>query len=94
VPVLKTYKDLPSTPVTFYSTESNKTGTWRTIRPIFDESKCTRCYLCWKFCPDLSVEVAKEGDFPMIDYDYCKGCGVCANECPSDAIYMEKEAHK
>ncbi|MDD1768064.1 MAG: 4Fe-4S binding protein [Methanomassiliicoccales archaeon] len=92
--VLETYKDLPSTPVTFYNTEGNKTGNWRTIRPVFDESKCTRCYICWKYCPDLSIEVETEGDFPKIDYDHCKGCGICANECPSEAIVMEKEAHK
>ncbi|MEM2943761.1 MAG: 4Fe-4S binding protein [Methanomassiliicoccales archaeon] len=90
----QTYKDLPSTPITFCNTEDNKTGTWRTIRPVINAEKCTRCYICWKFCPDVSVEVDKEGDYPRVNYEYCKGCGICANECPSGAITMEKEMGK
>ncbi|NLK25046.1 MAG: 4Fe-4S binding protein [Euryarchaeota archaeon] len=86
-----TYRDLPSTPVTSQTTEDMPTGTWRTFRPIIDEDRCLRCYFCWKFCPDLSVLVAREGDLPTIDYEHCKGCGICANECPSGAIRMERE---
>lgn len=73
------------------STEDIKTGTWRTLRPIIDEEKCIRCYICWKFCPDMSIEVDEEGDLPKINLDYCKGCGICANECPKDAIEMVRE---
>lgn len=87
----KTYKDLPSTQVTTQTTEDMPTGTWRTIRPVIDGSKCSRCYLCWKFCPDLSVVVDKDGDIPRIDYDHCKGCGICSNECSRGAIVMERE---
>lgn len=73
------------------STEDIKTGTWRTLRPIIDEEKCIRCYICWKFCPDMSIEVDEEGDLPKVNLDYCKGCGICANECPKDAIEMVRE---
>ncbi|MBM4237623.1 MAG: 4Fe-4S dicluster domain-containing protein, partial [Euryarchaeota archaeon] len=71
-----------------------KTGTWRTIRPVIDQEKCTRCYICWKFCPDLSIDVASEGDYPQVDYYHCKGCGICSNECPAGAIAMELEERK
>jgi 2-oxoacid:acceptor oxidoreductase delta subunit (pyruvate/2-ketoisovalerate family) len=86
-----TYRDLPAVPVTSQSTEDVRTGTWRTIRPVLDEAKCIRCYMCWKFCPDLSIGVEKEGAYPQIDYDHCKGCGICSNECPRNAIHMERE---
>jgi 2-oxoacid:acceptor oxidoreductase delta subunit (pyruvate/2-ketoisovalerate family) len=58
---------------------------------VIDTKKCTRCYTCWKFCPDLSVDVKEEGDFPKVDLDHCKGCGICANECPTGAIIMLRE---
>jgi 2-oxoacid:acceptor oxidoreductase delta subunit (pyruvate/2-ketoisovalerate family) len=87
----KTYKDLPAEPVAFQNTEDIKTGTWRTIRPVLDQNKCIRCYMCWKFCPDMSMIVEKEGDYPYVDLDHCKGCGICSNECPRGAIKMERE---
>jgi len=66
-----------------------KTGTWRTFRPVLDIEKCSRCYTCWKFCPDLAITI--KDDYTRIDYDYCKGCGICANECPKGCIEMVKE---
>jgi 2-oxoacid:acceptor oxidoreductase delta subunit (pyruvate/2-ketoisovalerate family) len=87
----ETYRDLPPTPVTSQTTEDMPTGTWRTFRPAVDRAKCTRCYRCWTFCPDLSMTVAEEGEYPAVDLLHCKGCGICANECPSDAIAMERE---
>ena len=87
----KTYKDLPAEPVASQSTEDVMTGNWRSIRPVLDESKCIRCYMCWKFCPDMSMVGEKEGDYPRIDLDHCKGCGICSNECPRGAIRMERE---
>ena len=57
------------------------------------EDKCIKCYLCWKFCPDVSVKVedAEAGTVPTFDYEFCKGCGICANVCPKDAIEMVLE---
>jgi 2-oxoacid:acceptor oxidoreductase delta subunit (pyruvate/2-ketoisovalerate family) len=87
----QTYRDLPSVPVAWQGTEDISTGTWRTIRPVLDRSKCSRCYACWKYCPDLSIIVEEEGAYPQIDYVHCKGCGICSNECPREAITMERE---
>ena len=32
-----------------------KTGDWRSQKPVHDNTKCTRCALCWLFCPDSAV---------------------------------------
>lgn len=68
------------------STKNNKTGSWRTFKPINDKDKCISCGICYYFCPEgcISTDI-------VIDYDYCKGCGICAEECPVKAINMERE---
>ncbi len=71
------------------SSVRNKTGDWRTFKPILNESLCIACGNCHNFCPDGSVN--PKDDLYEIDYDHCKGCGICANECPVDAIEMVKE---
>jgi pyruvate ferredoxin oxidoreductase delta subunit len=89
--VPKTLKEMPLTALSRPTVGSmGKTGSWRTFRPEIDYSKCTRCTLCWVYCPDAAI-TRLEDDSPKIDYDYCKGCGVCANECPVKAITMHKE---
>lgn len=72
------------------NSDQNKTGNWRSMRPVFDKKKCTQCMICWMYCPDMAIpqKLGKRLDF---DYDYCKGCGICAKECIFDAIKMEKE---
>ncbi len=72
--------------------KENKTGAWRTQRPVYDEEKCIQCLLCWIYCPDASTLV-KDGRVVGINYDYCKGCGICASVCPKkvQAIRMEEE---
>jgi 2-oxoisovalerate ferredoxin oxidoreductase delta subunit len=86
----KKAKDLPPGPICILPVdEINKTGSWRTVRPVIDQAKCTKCYTCWKFCPDVAVKIA-EGKV-LIDYDFCKGCGICASECPKEAISMVME---
>ena len=87
----KTYRDLPPIQITTESTKGNQTGTWRTFRPVIDLDKCDRCYTCWIFCPDVSIIVEEEGDYPSIDLIHCKGCGICANDCGPGAITMERE---
>lgn len=71
-----------------------KTGSWRSLRPVWIEENCIQCLKCWIFCPDMAVKV-KDGKRGEFDYDYCKGCGVCALECPGKkgkkAIVMEEE---
>jgi 2-oxoacid:acceptor oxidoreductase delta subunit (pyruvate/2-ketoisovalerate family) len=69
--------------------EAQKTGTWRTLRPVVNEEECIGCGLCEGFCPEVSIKLVD--NIAEVNYDYCKGCGVCANECPKDAIDMEPE---
>lgn len=72
------------------NSEQNKTGSWRTFKPELDKEKCIRCFECYVYCPEPSIELNEE-NYPVIDYDYCKGCGICAEQCPVDAIEMVKE---
>lgn len=69
----------------------NKTGTWRTFRPVLDEEKCTYCQLCWFHCPEGCIRRVPERKVVKIDYTYCKGCGICSEVCPVDAIHLVKE---
>lgn len=80
---------IPEMPVTTGSMAVNKTAGWRNIKPVIDYSKCSGCMICWKFCPDVSIEIKDES--PVINYDYCKGCGICSVECPKKAIGMVVE---
>lgn len=66
----------------------NKDRISRNFRPVLDSEKCTKCSLCWIFCPDSCIT---RGETYFIDCTYCKGCGVCATECPRDAIEMVRE---
>jgi pyruvate ferredoxin oxidoreductase delta subunit len=70
----------------------NKTGAWRSMRPVWSAEKCIHCLNCWIFCPDAAIMV-NDGKMTGINYDYCKGCGICANVCPTkvQAITMEEE---
>jgi 2-oxoacid:acceptor oxidoreductase delta subunit (pyruvate/2-ketoisovalerate family) len=68
--------------------EDNKTGSWRSLRPVKNKDKCNNCSLCWLYCPEGCIS----RDEFEIDYTYCKGCGICAEECPTKAIVMEREA--
>jgi len=65
----------------------NKTGAWRTMRPVYDPEKCNDCELCWLFCPDGAIARSSYA----IDYEYCKGCGICAEACKVKAIEMKRE---
>ncbi len=67
------------------SSIKNKTGSWRTFKPVLDKDKCINCENCFLFCPEGCITKETE-----IDYDYCKGCGICAHECPVKAIKMER----
>jgi len=74
----------------------NKTGAWRTERPIWDPEKCIHCLSCDEACADKSIlsQIDANGLRKMIgiDYDYCKGCAACSNVCPVKAILMISEA--
>lgn len=73
------------------SSTRTETGSWRSLKPVIDEKKCTGCGICFLHCPDMAISKGKP---PKIDYKYCKGCGICANECPVKAIIMLTEGEK
>lgn len=72
------------------SSIKNKTGSWRSQKPVIDKKKCIKCGRCWQFCPDNAIFMDKEGK-ANINYDYCKGCLICAAECPAKCIKVVKE---
>ncbi len=72
------------------SAREYKTGDWRSMRPVWDESKCIKCGLCWVYCPEAAVYQKPDGYFTA-NLDYCKGCGICASECWPGAIKMVEE---
>ncbi|MFA6995325.1 MAG: 4Fe-4S binding protein [Patescibacteria group bacterium] len=74
----------------------NKTGPWRTQKPLTDLNVCTGCSLCAKICPEGCILMKPNLKFnaklkPETDYDYCKGCALCAHECPVKAIKMVED---
>jgi pyruvate ferredoxin oxidoreductase delta subunit len=75
------------------STTRNKTGGWRSLRPLFDHNKCISCGTCSRICPEgiITMKEIETRQKPFADYDFCKGCGLCATECPVKAIEMKKE---
>lgn len=74
------------------TTLNNKTGPWRTHRPVTDYNICISCATCAKICPEACIEMTTQAGFeklkPLTDYAYCKGCALCAKECPVKAIKM------
>ncbi|MDD5037916.1 MAG: 4Fe-4S binding protein [Dehalococcoidales bacterium] len=67
-----------------------KTGDWKSQKPILDKKKCTKCGLCFIYCPEGCIRPDAEGYF-IPDLFYCKGCGICDIECPTKAIKMVEE---
>ncbi len=65
----------------------NKTGAWRSVKPVKDDELCNNCGLCWLYCPEACIDPESFA----IDYAYCKGCGICSEECRPGAIGMERE---
>ncbi|RLI02385.1 pyruvate synthase [Candidatus Bathyarchaeota archaeon] len=90
-----TWKELPIASIIPQPATSRfyKTGDWRSFRPIVDKKKCTRCGLCWVYCPDGAIRIVEDGSYE-VDLDYCKGCGICAEECPVKAISMVEEVEE
>ncbi len=64
-------------------------GSWRLVRPVHHRDKCTRCKICYIYCPDAAINWTPDG--PEINLTSCKGCMICAEECPTGAMTEEKE---
>ena len=92
--VLKSWQELPCGAIIedMKAVLDNKTGAWRSARPVWNKDTCINCLTCWIYCPDASI-VVEDGKMTGINYDYCKGCGICAAVCPPKvhAIEMEQE---
>jgi pyruvate ferredoxin oxidoreductase delta subunit len=80
--------DMPLMAMSSGTTLASKTGSWRSMKPVFHKDKCIKCGLCWKLCPNGNIT---PNEYPEWHYDYCKGCGICAEECPVNAIEMVRE---
>lgn len=86
----RTWTEIPPGGVSWRQADETLTGDWRgEDKPNLDKDKCTRCLLCWVYCPDAAINFDQKD--VTINYDYCKGCGICATECPVNAITMVKE---
>lgn len=68
-----------------------RTGHWRTFRPVLLPEKCNGCTLCFVYCPEAAIALT-DRDRPRIDYEHCKGCLLCVEECPTKALVTEREA--
>jgi ferredoxin len=54
---------------------------------IVDDSLCTGCGTCVKYCPTRAVSVANKKS--QIDVEKCIGCGQCELQCPEGVIALE-----
>ncbi len=89
---MKEYKEIGGV---LYSkkTPVKKTGSWRYLKPAWNESKCIHCMLCYPKCPENAItlkkgKIIKRG---KVNYDFCKGCGICAEICPVKCIKMVED---
>ncbi len=73
------------------SARHNRTGDWRSSRPIWKHDKCAKCGLCAVSCPEGCIVGGGDGH-PVVDLEYCKGCGICVHECRRGCIAKSEEA--
>jgi pyruvate ferredoxin oxidoreductase delta subunit len=87
------WKDIPigGTITNAGSSLLNRTGSWRSFRPVKEDKKCIHCFMCYVHCPENAVK-SKGEKITDFDLDFCKGCGICAKVCPVKCIEMRKES--
>ena len=74
------------------SARQNRTGDWRSSRPVWNHEQCIRCGICVIFCPEGCIQFGMEAEgLPGANLEYCKGCAICATECPTACISMVDE---
>ncbi|MEM2139796.1 2-oxoacid:acceptor oxidoreductase family protein [Nitrososphaera sp.] len=69
------------------NTRGRDVGAWSRLKPVINYDECTRCRICFVYCPDSAITIGSD-DFPVIDYNACKGCDICYTECPVKAISL------
>ena len=72
------------------SSRYNRTGDWRSSRPVWKYDSCVKCGVCMIFCPEGCIAMQADGT-PLSDLEFCKGCGICVAECWTGCIAMEEE---
>jgi pyruvate ferredoxin oxidoreductase gamma subunit len=73
------------------NTRTRRTGDWADFKPIINFDLCTKCMICFVYCPDSAITIEGESKYPMVDYGACKGCNICYTECPTKAISLERK---
>lgn len=68
-------------------------GAWSNFKPVIDYKGCTKCMICYVYCPDSAFTIDAKG-FPVVDYDACKGCNICKTECPPRVISLVGRQNK
>lgn len=71
------------------NTKGRNVGAWSRFKPIINYDECTKCRICFVYCPDSAITIGSD-DFPVIDYNACKGCDICYTECPVKAISLTR----
>jgi len=66
---------------------------WSNFKPLIDYDGCTKCMICYVYCPDSAFTIDAKG-FPVIDYEACKGCNICKTECPTKVISLVRRENK
>jgi dihydroorotate dehydrogenase/NAD-dependent dihydropyrimidine dehydrogenase PreA subunit len=54
-----------------------------------DESRCTGCGICERYCYETSTGAITVDDIARIDKDKCQRCSFCALLCPEQAIQVK-----
>mgnify|MGYP001591650705 FL=1 len=56
------------------------------VAPVVDQSNCTACKSCQKWCPAGAITVVEKA---FIDANICIGCGKCIIVCPEKTIHIQ-----
>jgi pyruvate ferredoxin oxidoreductase gamma subunit len=71
------------------NSQARRVGEWSRFKPVINYDGCTKCRICFVYCPDSAITIGKD-DYPIINYDACKGCDICHSECPVKVISLVK----
>ena len=80
------------------------TSGWRSLKPVFDISKCTQCYNCIQYCPANIIKFNSESNENIKNqYNGCENCSICKEVflnkvhilyCPTNAVEFESRSNK